>query len=326
MAGLLILFLVAAGLIVLLGTVAMLRGLTRPRRKTYGRALARGVPVEPGDVGLHGREVTFSLADGSSSPGWILEGGDPTGPTVLVLHGHGDSRYGALTWTPLLAPLASRLVLFDARGHGEAQATTSTLSEREPDDVLAVIEQIEPPPESLVLFGYSMGAGIALATAARPPRNPRTPPNDRATPPIVGVIADGPYRFWHEPVHGVFREHRWPRWPFTNLVGLVLRMQHRRLPGMDRAADAAALPCPLLVLHGERDPVCPIDSARAIAQAAPRGELVEFEQGGHLDLASRDETPYRAALQIFFARLTPQPPARAAHGTGQPDRPHQPEA
>jgi pimeloyl-ACP methyl ester carboxylesterase len=59
-----------------------------------------------------------------------------------------------------------------------------------------------------------------------------------------------------------------------------------RWRGFDRAVLAARVKCPLVVLHGDLDAVCPVADGEAIAQAAARGKLVVVRGGGHLDLWS----------------------------------------
>lgn len=303
--GLLLLLLLAASIVLLLAVAGVLHQMRHPPRKTYATVLARGLPTDPADLSMTDREVSFDYPDRTTTPGWIIEGEKPDGPTVLLVHGFGDSRYGALTWAPLLAPFASHLVLFDLRGHGDATAPVSRGGVQEVDDVLGVIDQLEPAQRErgVVLFGYSMGGGIVIAAAAQ----------ERARPVVRGVVADGPYRFWQEPVAAVLRRRRYPRQPVLWLTTLVLRLVNpASVTRFDRAAHARRLTVPLLVLHGEEDGICPFASACTIAEAAPRGRLVEFPEGLHLDLAQRDPVRYRDALRRFFAELPPRPPQEPA--------------
>ncbi len=296
MLGLIKLFLLAAAVVVAIGTLGVVRGITRPRRKTLAVALGRGDPGDPADLGLSATERTVTFLDRSSSPAWLIDGDEPAGPTVVVLHGHSDSRYGALTWTPLLVPHARRVLVFDLPGHGESSAKRSRAGAGDAPDVLHVLDQL-PDPEPVVLFGYSMGAGIAIATAALDAERPES---DRR---VMGVIADGVYRQWNEPIRRLLKCRRYPVQPFLYLAGLVFRLMGLDLTGFDRARLAAAVRCPMLLLHGERDGLCPIEDARQVEAAAPRATLVTFPRGSHLDLARMDADRYRQALGGFFASL-----------------------
>ena len=303
--GIIILFAAAVVLIAVVGSAAIVWQLRHPRRKTYAVAMARGLPTSPGDLSRDHEETTFRFDDGSESPGWVVEGSDDAGPMVVVCHGWADSRYGALTWLPLLTRFASRIVLYDLRAHGDSTAKACTMGTRDVDDVLAVVRQVmngergeferrnlreNPGARGVVLFGYSMGAGIAIAAAAREPEL------------ITGVIADGPYRTALEPLRGHLRGQNIPPWLFLPVIALTAPLVGA-WRGFDRAALAAKTRCPLLVLAGTDDPISPHDSAQRIAAAAPHGELVSFEGAGHLELAGLDEPRYLESLGAFFAKL-----------------------
>lgn len=298
--GLLSLILLAIVLLWLFAAAGLVHALTHPKRKTFAVALGRGDPTDPADLQLQAEEVAFTLSDNARSPGWMIEGRDQGGPTVVIVHGFGDSRYGALKRVPLIAPFARRVVVFDLPGQGESESRHGYGGLREPDDVLAVLSQLPPevsPEDSqqIVLLGSSMGAGVAIAAAAKAEGELRKV--------IVGVIAESPYRLWDEPLHNMFRYKRYPRWPVIPLAGLWLRLTARGFKDFDRAGYAAQLACPLLVLHGSEDDLCPITSARQIAEAARAGRFVEIEGGGHNDLPNGHERAYTAAVEDFMKNL-----------------------
>ncbi len=289
MPGLALLFLIALALIVLIGSAVTVWTIVRPRRKTYALALARGLPTDPADLALSATEATFNLPGGHTSPSWIIAGKEPTAPAVLVLHGHGDARFGALRFAEQLAPYASHLVVFDWPAHGGCTAPWMTCGKREPDDAIAVLEGLpnEVRERPVVLFGYSLGGQIAIKTAGLYP--------DR----FAGVIADGPYRHWDSPIRQRLRHHVAPAWLFMPLVAAVFHLTGL-IKRFDRAAYAKQYPGPLLVMHGTADRVCPIDEGKQLADAAPRGTFVEISDGQHNRLYLQDPDAYHAALRSFF--------------------------
>ncbi len=294
--GLLLLILIATLFLWLLGAAGLVYALGHPKRKTFAVALGKGDPTDPADLELEAQEVTFTLSDGKRSPGWMIQGNDTQGPTIVVVHGFGDSRYGSLKRAPLVGPYAKRVVVFDLPGQGESDSRRAYGGLREPDDVLAVLGQLEKQDaERIVLLGSSMGASIAIAAAAKAGGGIRES--------ILGVIAEGPYRHWDEPLHNIFRKHRYPRWPIIPLAGEWLALTAKGFKDFDRAGHAAKLSCPLLVLHGSEDRLCPITSAKQIAEAAPAGEFVEIDGGGHDDLPTGHEQAYRDAVGDFLKRL-----------------------
>lgn len=267
---------------------ALVRRLRLPPRKTYAVAMAKQDPTDPADLQLEAEEATFALSEGEATPGWIIRGDRPDGPIVVIVHGFGDSRFGGLVRAPLLVPHASHVVLFDQRGQGESDTRASCLGRKETDDLLGVLDQL-PMAGPVVVCGHSMGAGIALATANETDR-------------IVGAILESPYRTWDEPVRTVFRMKRYPIWPIVPLGGLMLRVFFGCLP-FDRVEQARSLDKPMLVIHGEEDPIVPVAAARAIADAAPRCTLVVIEGGDHDHLPTKWGEQYGEAVQTFLRAL-----------------------
>jgi len=299
MLGLFLLFLAAVALILVIGSVGILVAIVHPRRKTFALALALECPTDPAELELTGQEVTFNLPGNHTSPGWIIEGQNPQGPTVLILHGHRDSRYGALYRAKDLAPHAAHVVVFDWPAHGDCTARWMTFGQREPGDVAAVLDGL--PPElterPVVLFGYSLGGQIAIKTAVVHPR-------------FAGVIADSPYRFWASPIKQRGWAMGYPVRPFLPLVALYFSMTGS-LREFDRARWAARIEVPLLVLHGTADAICPHEEGRQIAEAAPHGVFVSIPDGRHIHLAGDDPDRYHGALESFFAGLADEPTTAA---------------
>lgn len=298
------LLLAAVVLLVLGGTVVLVRTFARPQRKTYAFALAHGLPADPGELGLAFTQRQFRLSDGTVTPGWIMDGNCSSGPVIIVSHGWNSSRYGSLARVGLLADYASQLVVYDLRGHGDSTAPTCRMGTTEAHDLLQIVGQLDNPDQPIVLYGVSMGAGISIAAAAA---------DEPQAFRIAAVIAEGPYRWFGEPIAGQLRCRQLPAIPFVHLASAYLAVRLGDLRAFDRAALAAKMRCPLLVLHGTHDAVCRLDSGQQIADAADQGKIVAIHGGGHGNLASVDAQSYRRAVETFlepFARpqVTMTPP------------------
>lgn len=286
-----LLLLLAAGLgVFALAVVAFtLRTLTRPPRRTYSWAVARGVPGEPPEVRVPWGRVEYSswsfASRGRDLPVWDIRGARADGPTAVLTHGWGDSRVVALSRLPALLACCARVVMWDLPGHGDAPGTC-TLGTRECDDLVALLERLGATGP-IVLYGSSLGAGVSIVVAAR----------DAARLGVVGVIAEAPYRVPRVPAQRVMQIRGLPwRWNLPVVMAVVGARQGYGLSwvagadagGFDRAAHAASLRVPLLVIHGTEDEVCPVEDGRAIAAAAPDGEIVEVEGAGHNNLWTDD--------------------------------------
>ncbi len=305
----------AAGLLIAIGSAVLAYGMLRPPRVTYATALARGMATDPTELGLVGREVEFRLADGATTGGWVIDGVDAAGPLVVVTHGWSGSRYGSLARAPVAVRHASRVVVYDMRGHGESTAPISRLGTTEVADLIEIVEQADPGGRDVVLFGSSMGAGASIVAAARAERE--------CDWRVAGVIAEAPYRVGTEPIFGHLRERRLPTFLFVWIACGYVGWRLGGFRGFDRAGHAARLACPLLVMHGDADAICRFESGQQIAAAAPHGEFVNFPGGAHGDLRRSHEQLYVKTIDDWFARLIGQ--AEIGADQGQPittaDRP-----
>jgi pimeloyl-ACP methyl ester carboxylesterase len=289
-----LLILLAAGLAVvfILGVLTLGRVLVRPPRRTVGGAVARGLPTDPAEAGAEYERRTVRDADGRPIEVWLVEGEAPRGPVIVLLHGWADGRLGELLWLPALRPVASKLVLYDQRGHGESPHKRCTWGRFETEDALGVIEWLhrEVAAGPVVLMGQSMGAGIAVRAAVR-----------AGAERVGAVVTDSPFRRPREIVSRTVRRRGLPAWPLVPLAFSVIRPICRGALRADLTEDATALPQPLLVMHGAEDPVVPPAEARAIAEVAPNGRLELFEEAGHLQPACSDPEGYTGALNRFLA-------------------------
>lgn len=278
--GLALLFVASLVVGVVVLTLWTRRMLTHPPRRTYAGALARGRPGDPSEIAPPLGPLTFQSwrfeSRGATLPVWDVAGNRSDGPVVVLAHGWGDSRIGALSRAAVLAPHCSRLILWDMPGHGEAPGVCA-LGLGEVDDLVALLEVLRRDRElaaPVVLMGWSLGAGVSIAAAA-------------ARPGLVGaVIAENPYRLASTPARNVLAG---AHLPYRLNLPLAMALHALRLgwrardldgPRFDRAGLARGLGCPLLVLAGERDVVSPAADGRAIALAGG-GRFVLVPGGEH---------------------------------------------
>ncbi|MBM4113711.1 MAG: alpha/beta fold hydrolase, partial [Phycisphaerae bacterium] len=125
-----------------------------PPRRTTAWALARGTHPDPEPIERPWRLLRHELADGTTLPYWEIDGDDANGAVVVIVHGWGRSRWDSLRRVGAFLPRASRLVLPDLRGHGEADGRTS-LGMREPADLVDLLARLD------VNAGFSAGATAA---------------------------------------------------------------------------------------------------------------------------------------------------------------------
>lgn len=260
--------------------------------------------------------------------------GPAEAPVLVLLHGYGDAY---ATWEGWAAALRAghRVISLDLPGHGLTAAPAGAQIDREAQAriVLRVAEALKLP--RFVLAGNSMGGGVAWQAALLAPQALRGLvlvdaagwPMPATTPSLAFRILAHP---WGRAVLARIDNRPLIRQALRAQVGdptlitddLVDRWAlYQRYPGhrpilMSIAPGAqapvtaerlAGLQLPTLVLHGEIDPILPLEHSRRFAAAIAGAELIVYPGIGHLP---QREIPARSAADVaaFVARL----PAPAA--------------
>ncbi|MCH2138297.1 MAG: hypothetical protein MK074_04525 [Phycisphaerales bacterium] len=154
----LLLVAIAVVLLLVIGTVWVVHLATHPPSGSLGRALAHGLPTDPGEAGLQWH--AWTCADMEV---WTIEGDDATGPTVVLLHDWAQQPIDLLGDAEHLVTAARAVVIPTLRGHGPGSGRC-TLGREEVHDVSAVLDTIEGP---VALYGTGLGGLIALSCADR---------------------------------------------------------------------------------------------------------------------------------------------------------------
>lgn len=299
--GLVVLYATAVLVILAALVAAAVRESLRPARRAAGWALGVGWPVDPGAVDVEFDEWTLDRPDGAHLPVWDVEGLDPAGPVLVLLHGFGRSR---LTWVPYLdhwRRRASRVVMIDLRGHGDATPDGAGLGDPDVEDIAALVEALAVDDRhAVVVIGRSLGATVGILAAAQCPR-------------IDGVVAIAPYETLRVPLTNRIRLRGLPEWPAVPITIRLLAAMGRR-PRSTRAA-AGRLRTPLLVVQGTDDSISPEPGARAIAEAASRSTYELVEHAGHGDHWDLEPARLDAAVDALLADARRD---RADRGTMSP--------
>jgi fermentation-respiration switch protein FrsA (DUF1100 family) len=229
----------------------------------------------PAAVDLAGvEERTLKTPDGALVIAWYGKA-RPGEPTLLYFHGNAGG----------LADRAERVRRFMGEGWGvymmsyrgySGGAGSASESANIADARLAhgalVLEGVEP--SSIILYGESLGSGIAVRLATERP--------------VAGVVLDAPYTS----IVDVAALH-YPYLPVRYF--LTDRYETTKYIGQVRV--------PLLVLHGERDGVIPVAMGRELYRLANEPKrLVTFPNGRHSDLYLNGNGALEA-LKAWIAEL-----------------------
>ncbi|MGN6200850.1 MAG: alpha/beta fold hydrolase [Solirubrobacterales bacterium] len=243
-------------------------------------------------------------------PAPLLRGeAEGDGPPVVLCHGITATRRYVVHGSRALARAGHRVIVYDARGHGDSEPATAGEGYGYPqlvDDLERVVAAEIGEEERFLLGGHSMGAHTAVAYALRRPE--RLAGLAVIGPTFLGEIknesieywdglaaaldADGIDGFvayigerqgidprWREPVLRFTRE-RMLRQGDLGALAEALRQVPRSRP-FESMAELARLEVPALVVasNDDADPGHPYAAAAAYAEAMPRAELVSEDEG-----------------------------------------------
>lgn len=204
-------------------------------------------------------EVFLNAPDGPRINGlWFKTSAPQPQGVVLYFHGNRDNlqRWGA--YHRDFTERGWDFFAIDYRGYGKSTG--------EPDEVGCYVDgglaydfvRKTWPPERIVLYGRSLGTGVATHLAARSPAKM--------------LILETPF----DNVRGILEGH---------LGGISLRLDPVFKFPNDENLPRTAMP--VLIFHGTHDGVVPLASAQRLKTALkPGDEFVTIEGGSHNDLGA----------------------------------------
>ncbi len=213
-------------------------------------------PADPGTVGIAGIEERWITApDGVRVVAWYGRAKNNQ-PTVLYFHGNAGN----------LALRSERIQRFMQRDWGVYMMSYRGYSgsgghPSETDNVAdarrayADLVALGVTPRDIVMYGESLGTGVATQLAVDTPSS--------------GLILDSPFTSIVEIGAG--------RYPFLP-VSWLLDHRYETIKVIGRVTK------PLLVVHGEADPIVPVEMGRRVFAAAERAtpkRLLTFPGAGH---------------------------------------------
>ena len=203
-------------------------------------------------------------------------------PLVILFHGYGGEKTGALPEARKFLEMGFAVLLVDFRGSGDSSESYTTVGFDEAEDVEAVVryarQQIAPP--QLILYGQSMGAAAVLRAIQVYGIKPDA------------VIAEAVFDTMLNTVRNRFHAMRLPSFPSAEL--LIFWGGHQAgFNGFEHNPldYAAGVRCPILFLHGDADPRAQLEQARRVFTAvrSSNKQFKSFPGVGHVKGVSPGE-------------------------------------
>jgi pimeloyl-ACP methyl ester carboxylesterase len=212
--------------------------------------------VAPAATGLpEAEEVPLTAADGTHIHAWHVAPRDNK-PVIIFFHGNGGSLVGEVDRFRRLINDGIGLVALEYRGYGGSDGSPSEAGLIEDAEAAYAFATAHYPVKQIVVWGGSLGSGVAVALAAEKPVGRLI-----LEAPFTSAAAVGAQRYWYLPVR------------------LLMKDQFR---SDERIGKVTA---PLMIMHGVLDRTVPYAMGEEMFELANKPKhIVRFLDGGHDDL------------------------------------------
>ena len=264
------------------------------------------------------QDFDVRASDGVLLHGWKVTPPSPNGSWVLLFHGVADNRVGVIGQLEFLLRAGYSVVMMDARGHGASEGSIATYGWLERNDTKAVIDALNADfmqrcaaiqwhglggpvcaPNHIFALGESMGAGIALQSAAADPR-------------IEAVVAEASFANLREAAYDYAGLRKSPLLGKTLLRPFAWTLLYRgeKLTGFPLAEISpvkavASRAFPVLLICDEKDEALPCRHTQMIYDAA-RGpkQLWVVPNAYHTAALGFYPEEFHRRVLAFFAAYT----------------------
>ncbi len=234
----------------------------------------------PKRIDLAYEDVWLTAADGVRIHGWFVPHPEARA-TLLFFHGYAGNIADRLDSLSIFHGLGLNSLIIDYHGYGNSGGTPGE-AETYLDAEAAwsyLLEERRIPAGKTVIFGRSLGGGVATWLAAR------VKPAGLIIESTFTSVADLGARLY-------------PLFP----VRWLARIRY------DNKTALASVACPLLVVHSRDDEIMPPAHGRALFEAAPEPKSFLELRGTHNDGFLVSGESYVSGLSDFLTRILHQDP------------------
>lgn len=271
-----------------------------------GAEFATGKPraaVPEHALGIPHEDVTFRSTDGLRLSGWYVP--SRNGAAIVVVHGGGGSRVGAVRHARMLARRGYGVLLYDERGRGDSQGAPDAIGWTWKRDVAGALRWLERRPDvdprRIGGLGLSTGAEALLQAAA-----------ERGD--LHAVVADGAEA---RNVTEASRIAGPTDLPYWSALYAATRVLTATAPPPDLGRLVGELRAPALLVAAGRGPEARFNRIYA-RRSHGRARLWAVPDAGHTQALRVHPAAYASRVGGFFDRAllgrttTVEAPGRAA--------------
>lgn len=242
--------------------------------------------VTPMNYNIPFEDISFKTKDNINLAGWFIPSKKPHAKTIILLHGYPADK-GDILPSTLFLQKNYNLLYFDFRYLGKSGGHYSTLGKNEILDLKAAIDYLHTRHiDEAGVFGFSLGAAVALMTAP-------------STPEIKAIVADSSYANLNLMVYNYYSIPliKYPLGALTRLWALIFLGID--LESVSPALAAEKIKIPVLLIHSKTDRVIPFTNAVLIRKSLSENKnkqimfLENTEHGEHFE-------QYSSVIEKFY--------------------------
>jgi uncharacterized protein len=276
------------------------RGVLHPLVRPLTQVSIRSSEQALQEIGAVPEDFAVKAPDDVLLRGWKVKPPNANGDWVLLYHGQSDNRTGMIGQATLLLHHGYSVTMMDARAHGESGGNMATYGWLERQDTRAIIDalKISETPRNIYALGSSMGAAIALQSAAVDPR-------------IDGVVAESSFSDLREASYDYAGLH-WSSWlgktlfrPGTwTVISTAQEEGHFSIEEVSPEKSVSMRPFAVLLICDGADNIIPCRHSRRIFRAAvgPK-ELWEVPRAQHASAIGAEPAEYERRVIGFLDHL-----------------------
>jgi hypothetical protein len=261
--------------------------------------------LEEGKKNRQWQDVSIESRFGYPLKGTFIPNSNPTGKTLIFLHGFTETRLVGLNYRYVYLNAGFNLLLVDSRAHGDSGGDSVTWGVYEKHDLDQWVDWIRQKyPSGIVgVHGISMGAATALLHAGLNEANKR----------VSFYIADSSYSDFETLLESQIRQHlRLPGnlppqllLPYANIVAYInSRFTFYQASPIRTVLNVTT---PVLFIHGEADRLVPASMSQELFQATKGHRQIQlFPRADHVSSLYSDRSRYRNVVQDFARSIEQQ--------------------
>lgn len=243
-------------------------------------------------------EFDVRASDGVVLRGWKVQPETTAANWVLLFHGQSDNRFGMTPYADFLLRAGYGVLMMDSRAQGESGGSIATYGWKERWDTKDIVEELHSTeaPRHVYALGESMGAAIALQSAAVEPR-------------ISAVVAEASFSNLREVTYDYAGLQLSPWIGRTLFFPATITALHvaeseggfraREISPQKAVAERAF---PVMLICGTLDRRIPCRHSRAIFRAAKGPKQLWIVRGaGHTGALGADPEEFERRVLAFFA-------------------------